>query len=278
MTAIVSAAQIAQGDLHAAMLEAYSDYAVPMRLSRARFDEMLQQRSVDLSASRVALAGGDVAAIWLVGRRGERGYLISCGTRPGFRARGLARALAEDNLAALRKAGVRVFQAEVLRNNDSALALYLSLGMHIHRALDCYSLPEAVQPASGPTRCQPVRWEEIAAQAAALLDWAPSWQNEAPSLAAISDQLPCLARMEGASLGAFAAVQRSTGTIQQIAVQPDLRRRGIARGMIAELQARLPGMPLRFINLCAGDAGFRAFAASMGAAEMVGQYELTLRL
>ncbi|MBT5433435.1 MAG: hypothetical protein P8Q36_20145 [Alphaproteobacteria bacterium] len=72
-----------------AMIDAFSDYQLPLNLTLRSFQFMMVQRGLDLNASRVAVVDGSVAAIWLVAVRERNAYLISSGTRPRFRSKGL---------------------------------------------------------------------------------------------------------------------------------------------------------------------------------------------
>lgn len=273
---ITSASGYSMDVLRTAMLDAFSDYAVPMHLNMHAFTEMMQQRGLDLSSSRIATIDDQIAGIWLTSVRNGRAYLISSGTRPAYRSRGIARAMAMDSLRYLRSIGAHSFQTEVLRNNDTAANLYMSLGMSKQRLLDCYSLPASKPLKPTAFRFDQTPWSRITPLMHGLLDWEPSWQNDTQSLNAISDQLLCLSLFDGQDLKAFAAVHPGTGTIHQIEVRRDSRRNGIAATLIAEIQNRLPSVALRFINICNTDAAFRCLMNHLEANETVGQYELKM--
>jgi ribosomal protein S18 acetylase RimI-like enzyme len=273
---ITSALGYSQDKLRKAMLDAFSDYAIPMQLSPQQFAEMMRQRGLDLASSRIAISDSQIAGIWLTSVREDRAYLISSGTRPSYRSLGIARALANDSLAYLRSISVCSFQTEVLRNNDTAAALYMSLGMEKQRLLDCYSLPASGCSNSNPFQFEQVPWDRIAPLTRGLFDWEPSWQNDTQSLNAISNQLLCLSLFDGPDVIAFAAVHPGTGTIHQIAVRPKSRRNGIATALIAGIQNQVPGCALRLINICSTDAAFRGLMANLKATETVGQFELKM--
>lgn len=186
--------------------------------------------------------------------------------------------MATDSLVYLRSIKVNSFQTEVLRNNETAAALYMSLGMEKQRLLDCYSLSFSDHSKTSAFPFDQVQWDQISPQTHELLDWVPSWQNDMQAFRAISDQLLCLSLFEGQELKAFAAVHPRTGTIHQIAVRQDSRRKGIADALVAEIQNRLRGSPLRLINVCSTDRAFRGLMTHLGATEMIGQHELKMPL
>lgn len=265
-------------DLRNAMQDAFCDYAIPLRLGTGAFELMMKQRGLNRSSSRIALVDGKVVAIWLVSVRGSRAYLISSGTVPSFRSRGIARALAQDCIAGLRDMALHTFQTEVLRDNEKATALYYSLGMEQQRWLDCYVIPVQSVNLSKSHVFSRVKWREIAPLVPAILDWAPSWQNADHSLGAIAQDLMCFSAMDTTRLVAYAAVSAENGTIHQIAVRRDKRRFGIATALLCMIQSELPEIPLRLINVQHSDCAFRSLMTCLGAEETAGQYELTMPL
>ncbi len=278
MTDIRPASDFSGADLCAAMNDAFSDYSVPMKLTEPGFAAMMRQRGLDAETSRVAVVGDELAAVWLVSVRGQSGYLISSGTRPGFRSGGLARALADDCLAAMKTMGVRTFQTEVIKGNEAATALYLRLGMAVSRHLDCYEIRQPVAadtPLSKPLQAD---WKQISPEVPSLRDWAPAWQNSDASLTAISDRLACVQIRDPDGLAAYAAVIPETATLAQIAVRADLRRRKLGALLVADLQRLVPDRTLRVLNAWADDAGFSGFMASLGGVRTVGQLELSMTL
>ena len=273
---ILPAAAAAPSDLREAMLDAFSDYAAPMRLSQSDFDLMMRQRGLDTASSRIAVVDGVIAAIWLTSVRDGHGYLIASGTRPGRRSQGLARTMAAACLAHLRDRGVASFQTEVLRSNDSAHRLYQSLGMTIRRELDCYRL--TAQPDAPPALVRSVPWKDVKDHVGALRDWAPSWQNSDAAISAISEHLTFLASFDGEMLVACTVFNAANGTVHQIAVREGARRRGKGLSLLAAAKQASGGADLRLINVDGQDAGFGALMRRAGAEETIGQYELYMAL
>ncbi|MEM9795777.1 MAG: GNAT family N-acetyltransferase [Pseudomonadota bacterium] len=258
--------------LRAAMLAAFSDYAVPMQPSQTSFNLMLRQRGFVPDASLVTMAGDTVVAIWLVGRRGADAYLIASGTRPEDRGRGLARAMADRSLAGLVAHGARTFTTEVMDGNAPARALYLSLGMEAVRPLDCYQLVQS----GGGGDVVDTPWDRLSVEAPTLWDWPPTWQNDVAALSAVPGNIRSVTIWDVAGLAGYAARIETTMTLAQIAVRPDRRRNGLGRALVGALAPT--DQHLRIINADGRDPGFRAFAKALGATPMVGQTELRCAL
>ncbi len=265
------------GRLCAAMNHAFSDYAVPMQLDLDGFTLMMRSRGLRADLSRLVVEDGKIAAFWLIGARGDRAYLISTGTAPKFRRGGLSRRLGEVVKADLQTQGFKTLQSEVLVNNPAARALYHALGFDEGRSLDCYAgLKAALAEASqGITNCD---MTAISSEVRGFWDSVPSWQNDIGSLIAAGRDVTCFAIKDGAGLVAYAAIVPAQSSLAQIAVRPDMRRKGLGTQLLAYGQNALAIDNLRIINIDRADTGLAGFVAKVGGALIVSQKELHLAL
>lgn len=270
---ITTAEHVSVDALRNAMNKAFSDYAVPMELSDRMFALMMQQRGWSRAASRVAIIGGDTAAIWLMSVRGNHAYLISSGTCPEFRRQGLARQLAEDCLVGLKNEGITNFQTEVLTSNKRAFDLYAALGMEITRKLECYELPSL--PGSPRHEVRETPWAEAKGEAHALAEVLPSWQNSFDAIEAVASDVHCWTVSDTRGLAGYAVVIPETRTIAQIGVRKDRRCEGIAQSLIKACQR---GHNLRLLNVDGRSNDLRAFLQAIGAQPTVPQFELSMRI
>ncbi len=271
---IVSAEQVSLEDLRLAMNSAFSDYTVPMQLTRQSFAFMLKQRGFDRQASRVALVEGQIAAIWLMSLRGRRSYLVASGTVPAFRRLGLARRLADDCLVHLRQQDTVSFQTEVMADNSKAYELYASLGMKAARTLQCYDVPP-LPSTDAPGMVRKVPWREIQSDATAMIELEPSWQNDIASVSAVADEAQCWAISDNLGLAAYAVILQTNNTLAQICVRQDRRREGIGRSLLHTCQA---GGTLRLLNIDVTSTEFQSFLGSVVAVPTVRQFELSMNL
>lgn len=255
-----------------AMANAFSDYAVPVTLTLPAFRLMMAQRGLTRSTSHVAIVDGQLVAIWLVSVRGMASYLISSGTLPAYRGKGLATKLALTSLDHLRQKGLTSFQTEVLMENTAAAALYQKLGMHTRRELSCYTIT-GQRPRTRP-QVVPAQWTQIADTTASFLDWPPSWQNSDASVTASGDEVLCFGTYTCSTLTGYAVLQPDTGRILQIAVHPGARRRGIGTALVNHAWAQSHTDQLGLINADRADQGFAAFVQSFPNRETPGQFEL----
>lgn len=239
--------------LYDAMLDAFSDYVVPMQPTLEAFETMMRSRGFDADASQVALSDGKITASWNVGIRGNAAYLITSGTRPGHRGQGLSKQLGLNALLTLRQAGCTHMTTEVIDGNASAQRLYEKLGFRVQRRLDCYRLAQA----DGPEAVLD-DWSAAKPVLARLETHKPSWQNQDVTLGRINPA--AVIAPDG-----VAVFDPQSGIVFRVAgnlltLLPQMRRYG----------------DLRFINL---DATDHAMAEQLREAELfLSQNELFLSL
>lgn len=272
-----SATHITDDRLHAAMNMAFSDYPAPMQLSPAVFDLMMRSRGLDKGHSKVVIVDGEIAAFWLIGCRGKRAYLISSGTLPAFRKRGLSKHIGQSVIEDLPSSGFESLQSEVLEDNPAARALYRRLGFAETRTLDCYVLPRSPgQVPSAGIETGDVRM--IPSSGEQFWDVDPSWQNDTASLLSVADQAVYLAIHDQSGPAAYAAILRETASLAQLAVRKDRRREGLATRLLQHAQTRFGIDPLRILNVDHGAPGCAAFLRALGGTITLSQKELHLPL
>ena len=203
-------------DLHAALLDAFSDYVVPLQPSLAQFEAMLTSRGFDADASMVACQEGEIAAFWNIANRASKAYLITSGTRVAHRGKGLAGQLGEASLAVAKGLGKTSLWLEVIEGNSSAERLYGRLGFNVERKLDSYTLEHPAPEMSG---CRRVDWPTCSATLQRLSYWQPSWQNSNETIA--KTPITCFVHDDGAvAVGRGGAVHqiaaKTTGTLEKL--------------------------------------------------------------
>lgn len=261
-------------DLHNAMLDAFSDYLVPMKQELTEFRDMMTHRSFDPGLSRVAMSGNRVIAFWFIGRRGNASYLISSGCAPEHRRRGLSRELGRLCLAGLRRAGVRTLQLEVIVRNASARSLYASLGFAERRYLSCFTLPVTPDVSTQANIVTDGQWCDLAPLTPGLRNWQASWQNDDLSIQAAGAQAICATLHVGGELAGYAVLLKPSGTIAQIAVHPKHRGNGWGQALIRSLQVRSGNRALRILNVDAADTAFTQLVSRMGGRHTLDQLEM----
>lgn len=247
--------------LHAAFLEAFSDYAVPFAPTREQLEEMFTRRGVVMDASVAAFDGDRMVAFTINGIDGNRGYDCGTGVVPSHRRRGLARELMHRSCEVLRERGCSEYILEVLEANTKAAELYRNCGFVETRRLQCWTFDRANDSIERNGILHEEWWTS-----------APSWQNSTASIRRAAHPHVVIGNDD-----AYAVVFLTNGDVPQFAVRPDARRRKLGTRLL-ETAAHVAQKPLRIMNVDDSDEGTMSFLEAAGAKKLARQLEMMKRL
>jgi ribosomal protein S18 acetylase RimI-like enzyme len=259
------------GILHAAMLDAFANYPIPMQPPPAAFELLLHRRGVVWPLSLGAFEDGELIAYTLTARSDVLAYDLMTGVRQAAQGQGVVDRLFEALWPLLRGEGIERMQLEVITINTRAERAYARLGFVRARRLICLKWPNRIVDVGAP--------KGVAIVEATMLDWStwmrwwdcdPAWPSAIAS-AERSEPRALVAQCEGRACGVAIA---SGSDLLQIAIAPDMRRRGIARALLAELQRWTPGL-LRVLNVDERATALLAALTSTGAQRFIEQWEMT---
>jgi len=271
--------------LHECFVKAFSDYSVKMDLPLWRLRAMALRRGLRPELSVGAFAGGELVGFVLSAVRewqGVRtGYDTGTGVVPEWRKRGVTTAAFTEAMRLLRENGVRQYLLEVIQDNAPAVDLYAKQGFERTRSFTCFATTrDGIRPAH-------MGGIEIESAALQSLDWIhlrsfwdhePSWQNSIDSVTAVPETMEAVvARADGRAVG-YGIVERATGDVPQLAVDPGHRRRGVGAGILAALVARTDSQRISVINVDDRDEAGLGFLGRAGLEVMATQYEMVKRL
>lgn len=249
--------------VHRAFLSAFSDYSVPLQLSKLDFLELLRRRGYVPELSCGVFDEDELVAFTLTAACAGRAYDTGTGVVPTHRGRGLGSRLLDATIDLLRNAGYTHYRLEVIESNEPAVMLYLRNGFAITRELQCWSYDSAAPHVMFPVLRHP-DWGTLQS----WWDVEPSWQNSTHSLHRAGDRFAVVG-----DAAAYCVVFPSTGDVPQLAVHPAARRQGRGRKLL-DTAAALAGKPLRIINVDAHDPALDAFLSAAGAQRTVRQLEM----
>jgi len=272
--------------LFRAFEQAFADYDI--RFGEAEVRAMLRRRGFRPELSFAAFDGERIAAFTLNGIGRYRGvptaYDTGTGTLKAYRGRGLATEIFRHAVPRLREAGIGQYLLEVLQHNTAALAVYRRLGFGTTREFDCFrqrtecvrlelDRPEHALPCTiGPIDRQAL------APAADFFDFAPSWQNDASSVARAREDLRALgACVDGRPVG-FCLFDPLSGDLAQIAVDRLFRRRGIASRLLREMVAANRCEIVKVLNVESSCRSLAEFLRNRNIVPAGRQYEMVRRL
>jgi len=267
--------------LCAAMNAAFSDYVVPMSLTRDQFESFQRQRGFAATQSFVAVEGDEIAAFWFSGLpdpgNGGRAYTLSVGTHPKHRRKSLSRRLLQAVLDAQRQHRAAGLQLEVITSNSTAIDSYHSFGFRRHRTLRVLKLEREPSVIRKEHKVQPLDFADLPASEEGFVDTAPTPQNNRTALRALWPELYLLGVRKNGMLLGWGAVYPD-GAVAQIAVKENARHQGIGGALLLALWQAASQQSLTFVNVDAAVAGVNAFLEKAGAEEVSRQYEMRLDL
>lgn len=247
--------------LHAAFIAAFSDYVVPLNVTREQLAERNTRRGWVPELSVGAFDGDRMVAFTINCVDGDRAYDNGTGVIPTHRRTGLGRGVMEKSIEVLReRCGEYVL--EVVADNTRAFELYRSLGFEVVRGFQCWSFESHSLTVSESHSVAHPEWRDVE----------PSWQNSDSSIARSKAERIILGDDRG-----YAVVFLENGDVAQLAVNPKARRQGVGTQLL-HAAAHVAGRPLRIMNIDERDAGIAAFLEHVGAKRTVRQLEMSLRL
>lgn len=273
-------------EYHRALIQAFSDYYVEIKLSMEGLRRMHIIEGVNLDYSVGAfenekIVGFTTNAIddWL----GElTAYDAGTGVIPAFRRRGISNGMFDFILPVLRREGVKQYILEVITENEPAIKLYENLGFERQRTLSVLKsekkqVLENQPPDVEIKAIENTDWDLLES----FLSYLPSWQNSVASMkrCAADDSITkaILGLYLKDKLVGYGIVFRNSGNVSQVAVAEEYRRRGFGKIILGELQKHTK-KPLQFSNIDEKARGFLSFLESNGFKVLTRQHEMLLKL
>jgi ribosomal protein S18 acetylase RimI-like enzyme len=197
---LVPASRFNIEQLTAAYNQTRVDYLVPMPMNAARLAEYIDVYDVDLDHSYVALDGGQILGLGMLGVRSGRGWVTRLGVLPINRRAGVGEAISRALLAAADGLHLPRMMLEVIRHNVPAHALFLKLGFKEMGELVVLRRPPG-PPAEPPAGA--ARWLERDAALNRLCDLngRHAWTNQCESLTNAPDVLGLVVELPDGAAG-----------------------------------------------------------------------------
>jgi ribosomal protein S18 acetylase RimI-like enzyme len=224
-------------DIHPVFLRAFSDYLVPMNLTRDQFAELLKRRAARNDISVAAFENGVPVGFTLNALEPYQSVLtaydVVTGIAPEARRKGIARKLFDFSLPRLTELHASRYVLEVFENNQPAVRLYEGVGFQILRKLEVYTLAgnKTMDVARQNYECREVAADWKTFQS--FWDWHPSWQNSISSLGRI--EYKSLGLFQNEKLIGYGIVLPETGDIPQFAIAPQYRKNGAGASLLHHL-------------------------------------------
>jgi len=268
-------------EVHAAMQEAFADYAADMSyMTVGRLRHRALRNGVELAGSVGAFAGERLVGFTLVGYgtwQGQPGaFDAGTGIVQAFRGQHLARQMFAFLESELQTRGCRNFLLDVMCENEAALKAYRASGFEVLRTVDVLHLEKLQIPPSPPgLRLLPGKLAELPALGLEPLHGL-AWENALEGLARVEDTLIVLRAELGGTCVGMGVADPVLRWVSFLGVPETYRGKGIGSALLAALLEALgaEGLPPRIYNLDTADAALQHFFRQRGFGDLGPQYEM----
>lgn len=267
--------------LHRCYNDAFSDYAVDMQTSKTQLEQMLVHNGVRLELSVGAFDKDEMIAFTVNGYNLWQGKLTAydsgTGVVPKYRGKKISTELFSFAFPKLKENGIHQYLLEVISSNEPAVNLYRKLGFEETRRLAVFKLNFTLE------RPENESGNKVQIRALHKKDWRllqsfwdgyPSWQNSVESIErSVYKKIFLGAYLENKCIGYGIASQ--TGSILQLAVTKNHRRKGIGSRIAAVLQSKVAERTLlKMNNIDHSLKGMHFFCEANGFERVLDQHEM----
>jgi ribosomal protein S18 acetylase RimI-like enzyme len=266
-------------------LDAFSDYPMPFRLNKEQFvRKFVEKLKVNFSLSCGIYEYDAMAGFIFTSTSYYHGKLTAynggTGVRPSYRGNRLTCRMYEYLMQPLKKEGVKQCVLEVLINNPVAIKVYEEIGFQKHALLSCFKLKGnmlrkvnvinnmEIRKISQPDWSQYETFQDF--PATFLDSFGMINQN------LINEDI-IEARIEDETVG-YAIYQSAFGRLSQLAVKPEMRRKGIGSALMKCILSTSYNKELSVINVNDHDNTMISFLEALNFKNHLNQYEMLLQV
>lgn len=262
--------------------EAFCDYPVNLGFDEAKLQSCLDRRGCENVHSYGAFEGDELVGFTSNAVRMLNGKLTGYDALTGVsihhRRKGAGKGMMLASSEHFRDMGIRRYILEVIDTNESAYGLYRSCGFEFVRKFDCYSLAEKqdMEVSHDVRIVQPD--DEMWKKLESFWDYSPSWQNNIDSVKTMKDSFLIAVAFENGEPVGYAACDKKSCGIAQIAVMKDKRRRGIGTSLLAFIGKNTPSKGMSIGNVDDRNISLAAFLKHYGFKMTLVLHELEKKL
>lgn len=273
-------------EMYIAFLDAFSDYAIPFRLTKEQFvRKFVEKLKINFALSAGAFAYDDTLAGFIFTTvnyyEGKlTAYNGGTGVRPAYRGYKATAKMYDFLVPMFRERKIRQCVLEVLTNNRRAIRSYGAIGFQKTKYYSCFKLENKdfkVQPPAIPLEIFSVKfpnwdvYEVFAEQNPSFLDSSLMINDN------LANETIIEAHYEGRCIG-YAIYQPAFGRISQIGVAPEMRGKGVGANIVQYIFATCQQKSLTVINVEKSAATTQNFFLNLGFLNQIDQYEMILSL
>lgn len=229
--------EVKSEDIFTAFKYGFSDYPVPMTLSIDEFfGRFFGPEGNDLNTSYVAYDDEKAIGVVFGGiRLFDNAKTMRCGSLcvgPEYRGKKISNMLMDLHIMRAKEEHCMQLFLEVMSHNERAIKFYESLGYFKTYTLKYYSLEltEALVEFEPKMQVEQTNFEKIEYLRNSIRDIHINWQNDIDYFRNSRDHV-CLISKQDMRVVGYIAMSK-TGKVEQLYVDPNFRRKGIARELL----------------------------------------------
>lgn len=259
-----------------AINQSFSDYIVPFQLNAEQLQYKIIQEDVDLDLSVGVFDSDALVGIMLHGLRKSEDHLVAynaaTGVIPTYRGKGLVGKMYHFLVPKLQVLQVQKMVLEVIEGNEPAIKAYEKMGYTTSRKLVCFSgmaNAEETQKEISIKEDSTFQWDKWLS----FWDIQPSWQNAVQSVQNSKAICKVLEAYLNEVLVGYLIYNTNSRKVNQFAVSPSHRQKGIATALFSRLQQILDN-EMYVYNIDASSQACISFLKKLGLKEKVNQFEM----
>jgi GNAT superfamily N-acetyltransferase len=260
-------------DLTQLMNLSFEEYLVPIHLDHSQFLNMVRKDNIDLQASRVLLADGQLAGIALIARRGWASRLAAMGIIKEVRGQKAGTWFMEKLIQEARERKDREMLLEVIEQNEPAVRLYKKQGFETIRRLIGLIHQDAKQDANGDLHEIDLREMGQVISQHGLQDL--PWQLSGQTIALLNP--PARACKSDDAYIAISDPDNEHIVIRSLLVKPSARGSGLGVEMLKRVMAHHSGKIWHVPAIWPEEFGF-LFERAGFQKEKISQWQMRLNL
>lgn len=255
----------------------FSDYIVPFQLTLEKLKSKIVSEDVKLELSLGVFDEDNMVGCMLHALRdsdnGPIVYNAATGVIPDYRGKGLVREMYAHLLPELKKRQVKNMVLEVITENHPAIKAYEKVGYAIARKLDCYKGKLNVRRKDSIATFKEIdhfNWAEFSS----FWEVNPSWQNDIQTLGNSKEGCRVIGAYKNDLLVGYAIFNPSSRKINQFAVAPDHRRKGIGRQLFSYINEVVGQQEIYVFNVDSRAVVTMTFLKGLGLHDGIAQFEM----
>jgi ribosomal protein S18 acetylase RimI-like enzyme len=259
----------------------FSDYIVPFSLTLEQLQSKIHAEGIKLDLSIGVYDEEKLVGFMLHALNTTNpefiAYNAATGVIPDYRGKGLVGKMYDVLVPKLEALGVKQMVLEVIEGNHPAIRVYEKMGYTIHRKLDCFrgSVPALdINPKVTIRNLSAPQWELFKS----FWDIEPSWQNDVMTISNSIETSQILGAYIDEALVGYAIYNPTSRKINQVAVSPVYRRKGIGTSLCNHISNAVDQNELLVYNVQNSSAEAKGFIKSLNIPYTISQFEMKRNL